>query len=89
MADQPQYAGKTQEGVPIPAGSKAGGGSYASDEEAKAKRKADAYRTKYRKSFAWKPPSKPGIDKDYDAFDPDAATPPPAPKTPKLSDMAK
>ena len=65
------------------------GPSYDTDEQAKAKRKANAYRAKYRKSFAWKPPAKPGVDKDWDAFDPDKAEAPPAAKVPKLTDIAK
>lgn len=66
------------------------GESFASSAEVKAKRKADAYRTARRKSFAWKPPAKPGLDADWDSFDPDAiAKPPKAAAAPKLTDINK
>jgi hypothetical protein len=66
------------------------GKAFDSDEQVKAKRKADAYRTKFRKSFAWKAPSKAGVDPDYDAFDPDKMEAPKEKETPKgLSSLAK
>lgn len=69
------------------------GDAFASEDELKAKRKADSFRAKYRKSFAWKPPAKPGVDKDWDAYDPDKIEPPKpkaaATPAPKLTDIVK
>jgi hypothetical protein len=76
-----------------PRGSKGSeAGQDAKYREAAAKRKADEYRKRKRKSFAWQPPKAAGADPDYDAFDPDKIEAPPSPKptpTPKLSDLAK
>jgi hypothetical protein len=63
------------------------GESFASDEETKAKRKADSYRAARKKNFAWKPPAKAGMDPDWDSYDPDKVTAPPS--GPKLTDMKK
>ena len=42
--------------------------TFATEGEVDAKARADAYRASRRKSFAWKPPAKPGVDPDWDAF---------------------
>ena len=54
----------------------------------KKQKKKDAW---YKKKgwSAFKPEPKPGQDPEYDAFDPDKAAAPPAPKVPKLTDIAK
>jgi len=67
-------------------GAKAGE-SFDSDAQVKAKRKADTYRATRKKSFAWKPPAKSGVDPDWDSYDPDKVAAPPS--GPKLTDIAK
>lgn len=47
------------------------GESFAGDAEVARKRKADLYRKTRKKSFAWQPPGKAGVDSDWDAFNPD------------------
>ena len=44
------------------------GKAFDSSDEVKRKKRANSYRTKYRKSFAWQPPKKKGEDAEWDKY---------------------
>jgi hypothetical protein len=59
---------------------------YESQDVTTAKAKADAYRKARRKSFAWQPPKKSGVDPDWDAFVMPGEKAPPAKSMPDRGD---
>jgi len=65
-----KHGGGDAQGTSVVQGARAGE-LFEDPARAASKRKADAFRKLKKKSFAWQPPKKTGLDPEWDAFDPD------------------